>query len=382
MTEGIAKYQMNPATIQYLSDISFAPGALSVLPEVLKKYSIRNPLIVTDRGLTAVGIHERLGIGERPVFDEIETNPSEATATLGVQFFLQHGCDGIVAVGGGSPIDCAKCIGLLVHHPQPLSDYAFLNGGLPKITSKKPPLIAIPTTAGTGSEVGRAALVSINNGRKLAIISPHMIPNAVICDPNLTLGLPKGLTAATGMDAVTHCIETYLSPRYNPVADAIALDGLTRAYANIRTAVSQGSNLSARSEMMMAALQGGLTFQKGLGLVHSLSHPLGAVHGKRLHHGTLNAIFLPHVLRFNMEAAPEKMNTIARTMGASKAADLPKLIENLNSEIGLPSRLRDLGVVQADVAPLAEFALQDHSSASNPRPVTASVCKQVYEEAL
>jgi alcohol dehydrogenase class IV len=209
-----------------------------------------------------------------------------------------------------------------------------------------------------------------------------MIPNAVICDPNLTLGLPKGLTAATGMDAVTHCIETYFSPHYNPVADAIALDGLSRAYANIRTAVNQGSNLSARSEMMMAALQGGLTFQKGLGLVHSLSHPLGAVHGKRLHHGTLNAIFLPHVLRFNMEAAPEKMDTIARAMGASKAADLPELIENLNAEIGLPSRLRDLGVVWEDVAPLADFALQDHSSASNPRPVTAAACKQVYEEAL
>src|SRR5690349_125142 len=245
---------MTPATIQYLSDISFAPGAISILPDVLKKYSIRNPLVVTDRGLMALGIRERLGLGDPPVFDEIETNPSEATAILGVQFFLRQGCDGIVAVGGGSPIDCAKCIGLLVHHPQPLADYAFLNGGLPKITSQKPPLIAIPTTAGTGSEVGRAALVSMNNGRKLAIISPHMIPNAVICDPHLALGLPRGLTAATGMDAVTHCIETYLSPRYNPVADAIALDGLSRACANIRTAVDQGTNITARSEMMMAAL--------------------------------------------------------------------------------------------------------------------------------
>jgi alcohol dehydrogenase class IV len=373
---------MIPPTIQYLSDISFAPGALSILPNLLQKLSILNPLVVTDAGLISAGIVERLGIGKPPVFDQIETNPSEGSAILGMEVFRQHGCDGIVAVGGGSPIDCAKCIGLLVHHPQPLSDYAFLNGGLPKITGRKPPLIAIPTTAGTGSEVGRAALVSMNNGRKLAIISPHMIPSAVICDPNLTLGLPKGLTAGTGMDAVTHCIETFCSPRYNPVADAIALDGLARGYNNIRKAVNQGSNLAARSEMMMAALQGGLTFQKGLGLVHSLSHPLGGLQGKRLHHGTLNAIFLPHVLRFNMEGCPEKMASIARVVGVSKSSDLPNLIEKLNSEIGLPSRLRDLGVRREDLEPLTEFALQDHSSLTNPRPVTLDVCKQVFEEAL
>jgi 4-hydroxybutyrate dehydrogenase len=373
---------MNPPTIQYLSDISFAPGALSILPGILQKYSILTPLVVTDAGLISSGIIDRLGIGKPAVFDQIESNPSEASAILGLEVFRQHGCDGIVAVGGGSPIDCAKCIGLLVHHPQPLSVYAFLNGGLPKITGKKPPLIAIPTTAGTGSEVGRAALVSMNNGRKLAIISPHMIPNAVICDPNLTLGLPKGLTAGTGMDAVTHCVETFCSPRFNPVADAIALDGLVRAYANIRQAVNKGSDLTARSEMMMAALQGGLTFQKGLGLVHSLSHPLGALHGKRLHHGTLNAIFLPHVLRFNMEACPAKMENIARTIGASKSSDLPSLIESLNSEIGLPCRLRALGVVRKDVEPLSEFALQDHCSLTNPRPVTLGVCEQLYEEAL
>ena len=328
---------MNPPTIQYLSDISFEPGALSILPSLLQKYSIHSPLVVTDPGLVSSGIIDRLGIGKPAVFDQIESNPSEASAILGLEVFRQHGCDGIVAVGGGSPIDCAKCIGLLVHHPQPLADYAFLNGGLPKITGKKPPLIAIPTTAGTGSEVGRAALVSMNNGRKLAIISPHMIPNAVICDPNLTLGLPKGLTAGTGMDAVTHCVETFCSPRFNPVADAIALDGLARAYANIRQAVNQGSNLTARSEMMMAALQGGLTFQKGLGLVHSLSHPLGALHGKRLHHGTLNAIFLPHVLRFNMEACAEKMDRITRAIGASKPSELPRLFEELFPRLAFPA---------------------------------------------
>ena len=373
---------MNPPTIQYLSDISFEAGALRILPDVLKKYSIRNPLVVTDPGLTATGIIERLGIGHPAIFDQIETNPSEASAVLGLGVFRNHDCDGIVAVGGGSPLDCAKCIGLLVHHPQPLSDYAFLRGGLPKITGNKPPLIAIPTTAGTGSEVGRAALVSMNNGRKLAIISPHMIPTAVICDPNLTLGLPKVLTAGTGMDAIAHCIETFCSPRYNPVADTIGLDGFGRAYAHIRKAVEHGSDLNARSEMMMAALQGGLTFQKGLGLVHSLSHPLGAVPGKRLHHGTLNAIFLPHVLRFNLDACPAKMDSLARAAGGSRGSELPSLLEDLTAAIGLPGRLRDLGVERKDVEPLAEYALQDHSSATNPKPLTAEICQQMFEAAI
>ncbi|MBZ5515515.1 MAG: iron-containing alcohol dehydrogenase [Acidobacteriia bacterium] len=372
---------MNPPNIAYLSDISFEPGALSILPNLLSRFSILKPLVVTDPGLTSMGIVERLEIGKPAVFDQIESNPTEANAILGLEAFRNHGCDGIVAVGGGSPIDCAKCIGLLVHHPQPLSDYAFINAGLSKITGKNPPLLAIPTTAGTGSEVGRAALVSMNNGRKLAIISPHMIPNAVICDPKLTLGLPKELTAGTGMDAVAHCVETYCSPRYNPVADAIALDGLARARTNIIEAVNHGSNLTVRTEMMMAALEGGLTFQKGLGLVHSLSHPLGGLRGKRVHHGTLNAIFLPHVLRFNMETCPEKMARIASAVGASKPSHLPGFFERLSSQIGLPGRLRDLGLVREDIEPMPDFALEDHCSLTNPRPVTRAVCTQLYEDA-
>jgi len=373
---------MNPPLIQYLSDISFEPGALKILPDLLRRLSILNPLVVTDRGLSSMGILERLGIATPPVFDQVETNPSDASANLGLEIFRKHNCDGIIAVGGGSPIDCAKCIGLLVNHPAPLSDYTFLNGGLSKITGNKPPLIAIPTTAGTGTEVGRAALVSMSNGRKLAIISPHMIPNAVICDPSLTLGLPKALTAGTGMDAIAHCVETYCSPRFNPVAEAIALDGLARAFANIRVAVNRGANLNARGEMMMAALQGGLTFQKGLGLVHSLSHPLGGLQERRLHHGTLNAIFLPHVLRFNLEAIPEKMVRLAQAVGAAAPSDIPGVFEKLSSEIGLPSRLRDMGVMREDLDPLAEFALQDHSSPTNPRLVTQAVCKQMYDDAF
>ena len=373
---------MNPPTIHYLSDITFQAGALGILPQLLHKLGITKPLVVSDAGLVSLGMVERMGIGRPPVFDQVEANPTEANAAAGREVFREHGCDGIVAVGGGSPLDCAKCIGLLVHHPPPLSQYAFIHGGLSQITPRKPPLIAIPTTAGTGSEVGRAALVSTSNGRKLAIISPQVIPNAVICDPTLTLGMPKALTAGTGMDAIAHCVETYCSPRFNPVADAIALDGLARACANIHEAVNHGENLAARSEMMMAALQGGLTFQKGLGLVHSLSHPLGGLQKRRLHHGTLNAIFLPHVLRFNWEACPEKMARMAEAAGVASASALPAFFASLAAELGLPGRLRDLGMAREDFESMPEFAVQDHCSQTNPRGVTGEVCQQIYDEAF
>ncbi len=188
---------------------------------------------------------------------------------------------------------------LLATHPGPLANYAAILGGVPKITAATAPVVAIPTTAGTGSEVGRAALITLSDGRKLGFISPHLIPKAAICDPELTLGLPPRLTAATGMDAVTHCVETYLSPRFNPPAEAIALDGLARAVGSIERAVADGTDRTARQELMMAALEGGLTFQKGLGAVHALSHPLGGLKEPSLHHGTLNAVLLPAVLRFN-----------------------------------------------------------------------------------
>lgn len=253
---------MRPPTIGYLTDIYFELGALSVLPDLLKKFSVKRPLLVTDKGLTAMGFASNLDISMGAVFDEIETNPTETSVLAGLEMYRENQCDGLVALGGGSVMDCAKCIGLLDHHPQPLADYAFLNGGLAKITDRKPPLIAIPTTAGTGSEVGRAALITMDSGRKMAFLSPKLIPSSVICDPTLTLKLPRGLTASTGMDAISHCVETFCSPRFNPVADAIALDGLQRAYTNIQEAVHDGSNLDVRAEMMMAALEGGMTFQK------------------------------------------------------------------------------------------------------------------------
>jgi alcohol dehydrogenase class IV len=373
---------MKAPTITYLSNIYFEAGALSLLPELLQELKINNPLLVTDPGLVALGIIPKLGLVRLTVFKDVETNPSEVSVLAGLDLYREKRCDGIVAVGGGSPMDCAKGIALLVYHPQPLEQYAFLNGGLPRINQEMPPLIAVPTTAGTGSEVGRAALISMNNGLKMAFLSAKFIPKAVLCDPTLTLDAPPKLTAGSGLDAISHCVETFCSPRFNPVTDAIALDGLKRACDHIRNAVHHGKDITSRSEMMMAALQGGLSFQKGLGFIHSLSHPLGGLKEKRLHHGTLNGIFLPHVLRYNMEACPQKMDAMAVLLGLSHAEDLPRYFQTLSNEIGSPSTLSELGVSAKDLEPLAEIAHRDHCSATNPRPVTLESCRQLYNASL
>ena len=222
----------------------------------------------------------------------------------------------------------------------------------------------------------------MRGGGKKAFLSPLLIPDAVICDPALTLNLPPALTAATGMDAISHCVENFCGPKYNPVADAIALDGLQRGYRAIRRAFADGQDLQVRQEMMMASLQGGLTFQKGLGFVHALSHPLGGLPEKRLHHGTLNAVFLPHVLEFNMDACPDKMDAMAGVLELGDRHQLPRLFDDLNNDLGLPTSLSQMGVVAADLAPLATQALDDHCSRSNPRPVALDDCASLFAAAL
>lgn len=373
---------MKPVTIGYLSDIYFELDAVKLLPELLAQKNVNRPLIVTDKGLVKLGVIDRLPVKGFPVFDDIETNPSESSVLAARDAYRKHDCDGFIAVGGGSPMDCARCAAMMVTHAEPLEQYAFLNGGLPKIRKDKPPVINIPTTAGTGSEVGRAALITLTAGRKMAFISPTFYPVAVLSDPRLTLGLPPKLTAATGMDAICHCIETFCSPKFNPVAEAIALDGLERGYRAIGIAVRDGADVAARSEMLMAALEGGLSLQKGLGLVHSLSHPLGALKEKRLHHGTLNAVFLPHVLRFNMNACRDKMDRIAEVIGVQRRTELPDAFSRKIAEIGLPLKLSEIGVSEADCEPLVPIAFGDHCTATNPRPSTADDCRMLFRAAL
>jgi len=371
--------------ITYLTRIQFGAGALSSLASELGILNARTPLILTDRGVVAAGLAARVAAmlpGEAPVFDETPGNPTEAAMRQAAAAYAEGGCDSIVAVGGGSSIDLAKAVALIVSHPEPLSQYAAILGGVPRITAAMPPVIAIPTTAGTGSEVGRAALITLDDGRKLGFISPHLIPNVAICDPELTLGLPPLLTAATGMDAISHCIETFLSPRFNPPADAIALDGLSRAVSWLPTAFADGGNLAARSEMMMAALQGGMCFQKGLGAVHAMSHPLGGLETPRLHHGTLNAVIMPAVLRMNAAFAETKYARLRAAIGLAPDADLAAFVEALNRRLGLPASLAAMGVPPDCLPRMIEGAVLDHSSATNPRPMTAADYAVLFDQAM
>ena len=372
---------MTTPTFSYLTDIYFDSGAVKVLPELLKKYQFSRPLVITDRGLVKVGILEKLVIKNPVVFDAVETNPTESMVLQAVELYRESGCDGIVAAGGGSPIDLAKCVAILVNHPPPLEQYAILRNGRSRITGNMPPLIAIPTTSGSGSEVGKAALVTVEGAGKLGFLSNHLLPTATICDAELTIDLPPLLTAGTGMDAISHCVETFCSSRFNPIADAIALDGLERGFNNLIKATGNGTDRQARTEMMLCSLQGGLAFQKGLGAVHSLSHPLGALTDKRLHHGTLNAIFLPVVLRFNFDYCKEKMQVIADKLKVKKASMLPDRFARLNEELGLPVRLRELGLTMKELEPLARKAKEDHCTPTNPRKLEATDCLQLYVEA-
>jgi 4-hydroxybutyrate dehydrogenase len=372
------------SAILYLTTVEFEAGAVRTLPDHLSALGIKRPLLVSDRGLEASGLLARVavhGLQGMPAFLDVPTNPTESAVLQAVEVYRRDGCDGIVALGGGSPIDLAKAVALLATHDGPLETYAAILGGLPRIGPVSP-VIAVPTTSGTGAEVGRAALITLDDGRKLGFISPHLIPRRAICDPELTLGLPPRLTAATGLDALSHCVETLLSPRYNPPAEAIALDGAGRIWRNLERAVADGSDLAARTELMMGALEGGLTFQKGLGAVHALSHALGGLKEPSLHHGTLNAILLPPVLRFNAAVAGEKIGRLKNAMGIAEAADLADEVAALNARLGLAPGLRTLGVSPQVLPWIVERAMADHSHATNPRLPTAEEYRALLDDVM
>ena len=377
------------AMINYVTEIRFGAGSAAELAQVCQALGFKKPLFITDKGVVAAGLIERiLAVNDLPhfhVFDGTPSNPTEAAAREGVASFHEAGCDGIIAVGGGSSIDLAKAVAVSARHPGPLRQFALIEGGLARITAATVPVVAIPTTAGTGSEVGRGAIIILDDGRKVGIISPYVIPKVALCDPALTVGLPPGLTAATGMDAVAHCIETFLAPSFNPPAEGIALDGLRRAWKNIETAFHEPSDIEARTNMMSASLQGALAFQKGLGCVHSLSHSLGGI-DPRLHHGTLNAVLLPAVVRFNRESdtvvRDEKIDRLAQAMGLPVHVSVEDAIQDMSRRLRLPAGLGAMGVT-ADLTPrIVTGALADHSHKTNPREASAEDYARLIEAAM
>ena len=381
------------AYIYYLTHIHLGYDALAQLPAECERTGNRRPLVVTDKGVMAAGVAQQaidaLKLPSVPVFDDTPSNPTEAMVMAAAQRYREENCDGLVAIGGGSSIDLAKGVAIMATHAGTMTDYATIEGGSAKITDKAAPLIAIPTTAGTGSEVARGAIVILNDGRKLGFHSWHLLPKAAICDPGLTLGLPPSLTAATGMDAIAHCIETFLAPSFNPPADGIALDGLERAWANIELATRDGQNRDARLHMMSASMQGAMAFQKGLGCVHSLSHPLGgvSVNGRTsLHHGTLNAVVLPAVLRFN-ESAPSVVENrryarMRRVMNLPEHADLAAALHDMTARLGLPTGLKQMGVDDSAFDKVIKGALADHCHKTNPREATADDYRRMLIESM
>lgn len=376
--------------INYLTRVQFGFGSLASLQAECDSLNISRPLIITDKGVRAAGVLDQVtaqlaSCGDDQIFDETPSNPNEAMVRKAAAQYRDGRFNGLIAVGGGSAIDLAKGVAVCATHGGPLSQYALIEGGLARITVATAPVIAIPTTAGTGSEVGRGGVLILDDGRKVGVISPHVMPKVAICDPELTLGLPPALTAATGMDAIAHCMETFMSPAFNPPADGIALDGLRRGWAHIERATQDGSDREARLNMMSASMQGAMAFQKGLGAVHSLSHSLGGV-DPRLHHGTLNAVFMPLIVEFNTPAETmqqeQKLVRMAQAMGLGSGETVIDALRGMNERLGMPKGLGEVGVSEDLFDKVIAGAMKDHCHATNPRVATPEEYRDILQRAL
>ena len=377
------------AFIYYITQVQFDFGAVKLLKQECERVGITRPLIITDPGVKAAGVLQKAldALPGMPVtvFDQTPSNPTEAAVRAAAALYKSASCDGLIAVGGGSAIDCAKGVAIAATHVGPLKTYATIEGGSLKITDRAVPLIAVPTTSGTGSEVARGAILILDDHRKLGFHSWHLVPKAAICDPELTLGLPARLTAATGMDAIAHCMETFMSAAFNPPADGIALDGLERGWAHIERATRDGSDREARFNLMSASMQGAMAFQKGLGCVHSLSHSLGGV-DPRLHHGTLNALFLPAVIHFNAAAESvqkdRRLQRMAQAMHLETASDLGDAIRDMSARLGLPKGLAEVGVNPDQFEKIIDGAMADHCHLTNPRRATRDDYREMLEASM
>ncbi len=374
--------------------IVFGEGAVREVPNHLARLAVKRPLVVADKGVVEAGLLARLTAaleGARvafSVFDAVEPNPTGATIERGLSAYRDGACDGVVAIGGGSPMDAGKGVRLLATHPLPLAQYDDAKDGWRLVTNPLPPMIAIPTTAGTGSEVGRSFVVTLEEtGRKTVVFAPPLMPSVAVCDPELTYGLSPRLTAATGMDAFTHNLEALCARGFHPLADALARKGIELCGRHLVRAVRNGGDAEARAAMMIAAITGAAAFQKGLGAAHALAHALTPLCG--IHHGLANAIVLPSVMEFNLGAAQEGLAEVAVAMGEQPGPDHEALarrsierVRALVRDCGLPAGLREVGVKPEQVPAIAAKAYEDASHQSNPRPCTPADLEAICRASL
>ena len=374
--------------LNYFNRPHFENGAIEKISKVLKSHGIKNPLICSDPGLSSIGMTEKIRslISDdlSPSFyEETPANPTEKAVSEALEIYKSNSCDGVIGFGGGSSMDLGKAVALMANHDGNLIDYSVVQGGYKRITETVP-MIAIPTTSGTGSEVSDGALIIMNDGRKLILASPHLRPNAAICDPELTIGLPPILTAGAGMDALTHCIEAILSPINDPPAEAVGIDGIEKIIKeeSLIKAYKDGKDKEARWNMMMASTEGAMAFSKGLGAVHSMSHATGANQELRLHHGTLNAVILPAVLEFNQNHVGNKYSRIARAMGKNDSINLANEIRKLNENIGIPSGLAEMGVTEDMIPELVTHSITDPSNLTTPRLPNEEEWEKLFLESM
>ncbi|KFE33835.1 iron-containing alcohol dehydrogenase [Thioclava atlantica] len=377
------------ANWSYPTAIKFGPGRIAELADHCKATGITKPLLVTDKALAslpitaqALDILDAAGLG-RAVFSQVDPNPNEKNMEDGLKVYRAGGHDGVVCFGGGSALDLGKMIALMVDQSVSVWDLEDIGDWWTRANPDTiAPIIAVPTTAGTGSEVGRAGVLTNSETHKKKIIfHPKLLPAITICDPELTVGMPAFITAGTGMDALAHCLEAFCSPHYHPMSQGIALEGMRLVFENLPKAYATPTDIEARAHMMSAAAMGAVAFQKGLGAIHSLSHPVGAVYGT--HHGTTNACVMPMVLDFNRNAIAEKITQAAAYLGIAGGFEGFKArVESLRTELGIPANLTAMGVKAEDLDMLTDMALEDPSCGGNPVAMTRENTRALFEACL
>ena len=375
------------ANWSYPTSIRFGAGRISEIAQACMAAGITKPLLITDRGLAGMEITTRTldlldaaGLG-RAMFSDVDPNPNEKNAEAGVKAYRDGGHDGVVAFGGGSGLDLGKLVAFLAGQSRPLWDFEDIGDWWTRADADAiAPIVAVPTTAGTGSEVGRASVITDSETEEKKIIfHPKFLPTVVICDPELTVGMPKFITAGTGLDAFAHCVEAFSSPHYHPMSQGIALEGMRLVKEYLPRAYADGSDIEARAQMMSAAAMGATAFQKGLGAIHALSHPIGAIY--HTHHGTTNAVCMPAVLRFNKPKIEARMGQAADYLGIGGGyAGFCGFVDELNASLGIPATLGGLGVENPDIDRIVAGALKDPSTGGNPVEMTEENTRKLLLE--